>query len=70
MDSFKEVTGIKHNSEDLEMDYQDDLEDPMDGLSEDEVKRFFPTLSNNDMQNIKEAASVQRGLTGKGIKRV
>lgn len=69
MDSFKEVTGVKHNSEDLEMDYQDDLEDPMDGLSEDEVKRFFPTLTNNDMQNLKESV-VQRGLTGKGIKRV
>jgi len=55
---------------------EDDLdsEDPMDGLSEDEVKRFFPTLSGDDMKKIKESNyssnNVQRGLTGKGIKRI
>lgn len=49
----------------------DDMEDdPTEGLTEEEIRRFFPSLSGDDLAEIRGASTSQREFTGKGIKRV
>lgn len=49
--------------------YQDDdsYEDSFDGLSPEEIKRFFPTLSSDEIVGI---AASESKATGRGIKRL